>query len=50
MNPLTLERRAEALLDIRTRALARAGKPLAAAYRPPTPVKMKKDHIAYQWT
>jgi hypothetical protein len=37
----TLQRRAEALLDRQIRALAREGKPIAAAYRPPTPVKMR---------
>lgn len=39
MNDTILERRAAALLEIRFAALARAGKPIAAAYvnNPPTP-------------
>lgn len=38
MNDSILERRAAALLEMRFRALARAGKPIAAAYvKPPTP-------------
>lgn len=37
----TLARRAEALLDRRVRALAKAGKSISAAYQPPIPVKMR---------
>jgi hypothetical protein len=39
--PATLARRAEALLDRNVRALARDGRPITAAYRPPIPVKMR---------
>lgn len=45
---MTLERRAAALLDMRFRALARAGKPIAGAYVPPIPVKMKPKQFAQQ--
>jgi hypothetical protein len=37
----TLARRAEALLEMRMRALAREGKPIADAFRKPIPVKMR---------
>jgi hypothetical protein len=37
----TFDRRAEALLDRRVRALAREGKSISAAYRKPIPVKMR---------
>lgn len=46
----TLARRAAALLEIRFRALARAGKSVSAAYRQPIPVKMKPKQFAQQWT
>lgn len=46
----TLKRREAALLEIRFRALARSGKPVAGAYVPPTPVKMKPLQFAQQWT
>jgi hypothetical protein len=45
-----LARREAALLEIRVRALARAGKSVSAAYRQPTPVKMKPKQFAQQWT
>jgi hypothetical protein len=35
--PTILERRAAALLEMRFRALARAGKPIAGAYTPTVP-------------
>lgn len=37
----TLARRAEALLEMRIRLLAREGKPIADAYRKPIPVKTR---------
>lgn len=43
-------RREAALLDIRVRALARAGKSISAAYRAPIPVKVKSMQFAQQWT
>ncbi len=45
-----LERRAEAILEMRVRALARSGKPVAWAYRKPIPQKMKPMQFAQQWT
>lgn len=45
----TLQRRAEALLDRHIRALAIEGKPIAAAYGLPTPVKMRPMQFARQW-
>lgn len=36
-----LARREEALLDMRVGSLARAGLPIARAYQPPIPQKMK---------
>lgn len=45
----TLQRREAALLDIRVRALARSGKPVAWAYRKPIPQKMKPMQFAQQW-
>jgi hypothetical protein len=45
-----LARREAALLEIRVRALARNGKSISAAYRQPTPVKMKPKQFAQQWT
>ena len=45
-----LARREAALLEIRVRALARNGQSLSAAYRLPTPVKMKPKQFAQQWT
>lgn len=47
--PVRLRREA-ALLEMRVRALARAGKPIAAAYWAPIPVKMKPKQFAQQWT
>lgn len=45
-----LARREAALLDIRFRAAARAGQPVARAYQQPIPVKMKPMQFAQQWT
>lgn len=46
----TLERRAAALLEMRVRALARAGHTVTRAYQPPIPVKMKPKQFAQQWS
>lgn len=47
-----LARREEALLDMRVGSLARAGLPVARAYQPPIPQKMRVGHfsLAAQWS
>lgn len=43
-------RREATLLEMRMRALARAGKSISAAYRLPIPVKMKPKQFTQQWS